>query len=155
MCEYRPCRVTLRSGEIQDRVYIVEADGYLRACGVDPSADAAKRSIAVDQVVTIADSPYRLPAPLANKLYRAGESGMGYVIFTVVLNDGRRLTFVTGNAVDFPAWPADVNPQDAVDVLPHQGRDVFRDRPPSATESSADYCWCLYQAGPTSDGRQP
>lgn len=132
-------------------MYAVEANGYLRMWGVDPSDDPAKRSVAVDQVVKIEDSPYRLPAPLADKLYRAGESGMGYVIFTVVMNDGRRLPFVTGNAVDFPAWPADVNPQDAVEVLPHQGREVFRDRAPGPNEGSADYSWCLYQADQMGD----
>jgi hypothetical protein len=146
MCEYRPCRVTTRHGEVHDRVYVVEAHSYLRVWGVDPSADPGKRSVAVDQVIKIEESPYRLSAPLADRLYRAGESGMGYVIFTVVMSDGTQLPFLTGNAVDFPAWPAGVNPQDAVDVLPHQGRQA-------ATRESADYLWCLYQGGQTSTRR--
>jgi hypothetical protein len=41
--------------------------------------------VAIQDVTQIADSPVRLPAELANQLYAAGESGMGYVVFTVVL----------------------------------------------------------------------
>jgi hypothetical protein len=144
ICQYAPCRVILASDDVIDRVYIVESYGYSRVWGIDPSLDKGKRSVAIEDVVTIQSSPRRLPASLANKLYAAGESGMGYTLFVVVMRDGSRLPFVCGNAVDFPNWPDGIDPREAVDVLPHAGRDIFRDRAPDPTESSAEYAWCLY-----------
>jgi hypothetical protein len=145
ICQYAPCRVTLASGAVIDRVYIVDSYGYSRTWGIDPSLDKGKRSVAIQDVVTIESSPTRLPASLANKLYAAGESGMGYTIFIVVMSDGSQLPFVTGNAVDFPNWPDGIDPRQAVDVLPHAGGDIFRDRAPGPAESSAEYTWCLYR----------
>jgi hypothetical protein len=143
-CEYRPCRVRLASGEERDFVYVLDAESYIRTWGVWPEDDAGKDSVAIGDVVAIAESPYRLPVELADKLYAAGESGMGYTVFTVVLRDRRRLPYVTGNAVDFPRLPAGVTSADVVDVLPHEDRDVFREREPRAAEGSAPYAWCLY-----------
>lgn len=137
VCEYRPCRVTLTSGETRDYVYVVDAERYIRIWGVWPSDDDAKESVSMADVVGIEDSPRRLPAVLANKIYEAGESGMGYVVFTVVLNDGRRLPYVTGNAVDFPSLPPGVTTDDVADVLPHEGRGEFVDRLPRDDEQTA------------------
>lgn len=139
-CEYAPCRVTLRSGDVLDRVYIVERAAFRRVWG---ETDATVR---VDNIEQIEDSPFRLPARCANDLYRAGESGMGYTQFTARLRDGSTLPFVVGNAVDFPNWPPDTGPADVVDVQPHAGREIFRDRAPSPHERSAPYAWCLYDA---------
>ncbi len=135
-----PCQVQLRNGDVLPRVYVVEATSFLRNWGHDPS----RSMLDITTIEHLEDSPLRLPAQFANELYAEGESGMGYVMFTVVLRDGRRLPFVTGNAVDFPNWPSDVKPADVVAVLPHTGRPEFRDRAPHPTESSADYLWCLY-----------
>lgn len=143
-CRYAPCEVTLTTGEVKDCVYLVERESYLRMWGVAPGDDPGKRSVEIEDVVAIRESPSRLRADLANRLYEAGESGMGYMIFTMVMRDGTRLPFVTGNAVDFPAWPPGSSAAQAVDVLPHVGRDVFRDRGPSQYERSAEYAWCLY-----------
>ena len=141
---YAPCQVTLISGEVVDHVYVVEVSNYMRAWGVDPKDDPAKRAIAIEQVVLIQSSPTRLPARFANDVYRAGESGMGYTVFTVVAQGGRQLPFVAGNAVDFPAWPADIDPADITRVQPHVGRDAFKDRSPMPSEQMASYYWCLY-----------
>jgi hypothetical protein len=92
----------------------------------------------------IQSSPTRLPARFANDDYKAGESGMGYTFFTVVVRGGGQLPFVAGNAVDFPAWPADINPAEVTHVQPHVGRDSFRDRSPTSSEQMANYHWCLY-----------
>ncbi len=143
-CEYAPCQVTLRSGDIVDRVYVVEAESYRRAWGIKPQEDPGKDSVSLEEVIALRESPSRLAAHLANKVYSAGESGMGYSLFVVVMRDGTRLPFVVGNAVDFPAWPSGVDPRDAVDVEPHAGRDLFRDRAPGPSERSASYSWCLY-----------
>jgi hypothetical protein len=143
MCEYRPCRVRLTSGEMRDFVYLIDADAYIRRWG--PWPPEAKNVVSVQDVVAVEESPHRLPAALANRLYERGESGMGYTIFTVVLRDGRRLPRVTGNAVDFPALPDGVTTGDIVDVL-HEGREAFTDRRPSADEGTASYAWCLYRS---------
>jgi hypothetical protein len=137
---YSPCEVTLRSGQNVDRVYVAEAKRFLNYWGDDPK----RQTLALGDVAQIRSSPARLPAKLANKLYSAGESGMGYVVFTIVMSDGTRLPFVTGNAVDFPNWPAGSDPTQAVDVLPHTGREHFTSPQPDPAKGSASYYWCLY-----------
>lgn len=139
-CEYAPCRVTLKSGDVLDRVYIVERAAFRRTWG------ETEATVLVDDIERIEDSPVRLPVRWANVLYEAGESGMGYTLFTARLRDDSTLPFVVGNAVDFPNWPPDTGPADVVDVEPHGGREVFRHRPPGPYESSAEYAWCLYDA---------
>ena len=132
--DYAPCRVTLVDGRTVDRVYVQEVGEYLRGWGDDP-----RRSfLSIADVASIEESPSRLPAEYADRLYSAGESGMGYAAFLVDLADGRRMSFGTGNAVDFLDWPADVSPSDVVGVEPHAGRDV----PERLT--GAAYSWCLY-----------
>lgn len=123
---------------------VVHADEYFRVWGVWPEADRAKRSIRIEDVVRVESSPYRLPAALANKLYAAGESGMGYTLFIVVPADGRRLPFTTGNAVDFPALPDGVRTDDVLDVPPHEGREYFQQRSTPPHMRSVEYDWCLY-----------
>jgi hypothetical protein len=142
--EYAPCQVSLTSGDVIDRVYVVEASVYMSHWGVDPRDDPGKQALAIEDVVGIESSPTRLPARMADEVYAAGESGMGYVIFTVVTRDGSQLPYVTGNAVDFPMWPHGIDPEDVVRVLPHVGRENFTARRPRRTERSADYFWCLY-----------
>ena len=135
--DYFPCQVTLRSGEIVDRVYLVKHQPYIRAWGVTPEEDSAKKSVLVEDVVSIAESPSRLPPRIADKLYAAGESGMGYCVFTLTLRDGRRVKCVTGNAVDFVTLPGDAGPADVVDAELHT-------RPHTDAVPGPDYFWCLY-----------
>jgi hypothetical protein len=105
--------------------------------GVYPEDDRGKRSVSIKSVRRIVDSPKRLPAHLANELYRAGESGMGYTVFTVEFRNGARQAYVTGNAVDFIEPPPGLRASDAVAVRPHEGRQ-------EAKAKSIDYHWCLY-----------
>jgi hypothetical protein len=66
----------------------------------------------------------RLPAKLANKLHMAGESGMGYLLFTLSLKSGEKLVYVTGNYLfDFLDLPDGVTSNDIADVVPHEGRE--------------------------------
>lgn len=139
-CDYAPCRLTLRSGEALDRVYVVEAECFRKMWG------HTQATVLAADVTRIEESPVRLPARWANKLYAAGESGMGYTLFTVDLRDGSTIPFVVGNAVDFPNWPPGVTPEDVVAVHPHAGREIFRHRAPGPYERSADYQWCAYDA---------
>lgn len=135
--EYRPCRVVLNHGHVIDRVYVIEAMAYIRTWGVWPDEDPGKHGISIDDVASIEESPARLPARLANKMYAAGESAMGGCIFTLILNDGRRIVCGTGGAVDVPGLPVNVTPDLIVDLLPHEGRLQPYMPPPN-------YYWCLY-----------
>ncbi len=141
-----PCQVVLRDNRRVDRVYVAEAKAYIKHWGVWPEDDRGKRSIPVNDVISLSESPSRLPAVLANKLYVAGESSMGGCIFTVVLNDGRRLVCTTGNAVDFLDFPPDVAPSMVVDVLPHERQRSPGGSAMKATIVGAPYYWCLYSA---------
>jgi hypothetical protein len=124
---------------VLSRVYVVEESAFLAMWGNDPN----RPLLDVTEVASIEDSPVRLPAALANLVYGAGESGMGYNIFTVHLRDGRTVPFLTGNAVDFPDWPPGIEPAEAVSVEPHVGRDQFRE---GRSGGSPGYVWCLYSA---------
>jgi hypothetical protein len=89
-CEYAPCRVTLRSGDVLDRVYIVERAAFRRMWR------ETEATVLVDDIDRIEDSPVRLPVRWANVLYEAGESGMGYTLFTALLRDATTLTSWSG-----------------------------------------------------------
>lgn len=114
-----------------------------------PKDDPAKQSIIITDVIKIEESPARLPAKLATKMYQAGESGMGYCVYTLVLDDGEELPYVMGNAIDFPNLPPDVSPSMIVDLLPHQGRKGLEDGSGrfilDQYKRGAGYYWCLYE----------
>lgn len=126
--------MTLVDGTVLDNVYVQEVSAYLSRWGDDPS----RPSVSAADVASIEESPVSLPVRWADKLYDAGESGMGYLRFVVKLRDGRDIPFLTGNAVDFLDWPGGVGPMDVVDVVPHKGE------PDSVTRSGARYAWCLF-----------
>ena len=135
---YRPCDVTLHDGSVVERVYVVPADRYIAEWGVWPAEDPAKEEVDILSVAAIRDSSSRLPAKFANELYRAGESGMGYTIFTVRFKDGSSLATGTGNAVDFIAYPQGQSSSAVKRVIPHLGRNDPQ------ISSAPDYRWCLY-----------
>jgi hypothetical protein len=119
---YWPCAARLKDGTVLVCVYVVPEVPYIRHWGVYPHQDRGKSYISLADVDALAESPRRLPARFANKLDKSGESGMGYTIFTVVLADGSRQAYRTGNAVDFGRYPEGKTLNDVIDVLPHQGR---------------------------------
>jgi len=135
--EYRPCEVTLVDGTVQDRVYVQEATRWFSVWGVDPEDDHGKVLVPVERIAQIAESPTRLPARFATRMYAAGESMMGGCLFRLVLRDGSHLDCLTGNAVDFVAWPPGIGPQDVVDLVPHEGRMSQHIEQPR-------YAWALY-----------
>lgn len=94
--KYYPCRVTLKDGTILDTVYIEPEIPYFRIWGIWPEDDRGKRSVKIEDVLNVEDSPTRLPVRFANEIYEHGESGMGYSIFTVEFSDGQRQACVTG-----------------------------------------------------------
>ena len=136
--DYYPCEVTLLDGRIFDRVYIVQQDAYIKVWGVYPKDDRGKREIRIENVLEIRESKYRLPPHFANKLYEAGETGMGYCVFTVEFSDHTTKVFITGNAVDFISYPLGQTQENVIDVHPHKGRANTK------TDSGPDYYWCIY-----------
>lgn len=135
---YAPCQVRLRSRETLPRVYVAEESEYLRHWGVAPRA-----AVALDDVESIEDSPFRLPAEFADAVYATGETGMGYFIFTVRLRDGRTIRFLTGDAIDFPDWPPGVDGRDVIEVLPYD-RDAAQQPPFDESRGYAHATVCLY-----------
>jgi hypothetical protein len=129
--------VTLDDGRELPCVYVVDRQPYIQLWGVYPERDPGKRAVPIASVRRIAESPFRLPARLADELYRAGESGMGYTVFTVEFGNSARQAYVAGNAVDFIDPPAGLRASDAVGVRPHEGRHDAGPRP-------IEYYWCLY-----------
>ena len=143
--KYYPCLVTLHDGTSLDRVYLVSQAPWIELWGIYPSSDPGKSEVLVSDLASIVESPSRLPAPFANELYKAGESGMGHTVFTVVFKTimpflRRRKTYLTGNAVDFITYPFGKGPKDVVSVLPHVGKrsaSLMR-------QARTKYYWCLY-----------
>lgn len=135
---YFPCKALLQDGRSFDTVYVEPQGTYIKYWGVYPEDDEDKLSIRLDDVAELESSPVRLPARFATELYRNGESGMGYIVFTVLFADGQRQACVSGNAVDFIRYPAGKGPQDVVGVIPHEGP---RD---SSLVKGPEWYWCLY-----------
>jgi hypothetical protein len=135
---YFPCSTTLTSGDVLDTVYFMPERPVMKMWESYLQTDGAKRLIRMENVTEIRDSPTRLPARFANELYKHGESGMGYTIFTVVFYDGARQACVTASGVDFIQYPPGKSPLDVTAVIPHEGR-----RDDSLVKAPPSY-WCIY-----------
>jgi hypothetical protein len=138
---YHPCAVELRDGSVHERVYVQDAQSYILVWGVWPEDDPGKRSVDISQVVGIRESPDRLPPSIARAIYEAGESGMGYTVFTLIFRDGLTQAYISGNAVDFVSYPPGKSSRDVESVAPHEGRDNH------PLTDSIGYAWCLHGAG--------
>jgi hypothetical protein len=102
-----------------------------------PEDDPGKRWIPVEHVLSLRESPSRLPAKFADKLYKSGESGMGFVVFAVRFSDSSQKAFIAGDAVDFINYPAGKGANNVVNVVPHAGRDA-------KPVQSPEHFWCLF-----------
>jgi hypothetical protein len=138
--KYFPCYVRTKDGRELDRVYVVSAQPYIAQWGVWPDQDPHKYEVRLEDVAEIRESPTRLPPRFAIELYRAGESGMGYTVFTVTFRDGTDESYVGGNAIDFISLPRGQTPRDIVAVTPHAGRE-------RAVSDDAPYYWCIHGDG--------
>lgn len=121
---------------------MTDAEPYKRFWGIWPWDDRGKRYLPLTEIADLEESPYRLPPALASALYRAGESGMGYYSFTMIMRDGRQIPCVTGDAVDFPCLPPGTTFRDVLDVRP----DIRANTSP-ARMPAPSYYWSLYQPG--------
>jgi hypothetical protein len=141
--KYHPSLVRLNDGTEVDRVYVVSEAEYIGQWLLYPDQDAGKVEVRIEDVASLKESPSRLPARFANELYKAGESGMGYTVFTVVFSKRlgffpSRRDFVSGNAIDFIDYPPGRGAGDVVGVLPHVGRRDAGYRP------GPRYSWCIF-----------
>jgi len=130
----------LNDGTERDWIYVAEAYPWFKSWGVWPEDDPGKHSLSLDAIANLRESPTRLPPDIADQIYEAGESGMGYCLFTLRFRDGSEHAFATGNAVDFPILPDGKSPDEIISVTPHGGRNAtsrFEMRP---------YLWCLYSS---------
>lgn len=129
----RPCTLVLRDGTTVLRALASEdARGFHTDWWIHPS-----------QVAGVLPCPLRMPAKLATKLYAAGESGMGYELFTMELRSGESLVFVTSNIVDFPKLPEGVTTEDIIDVHPHKGRERTQKE---GYQTGADFKWLYFMS---------
>jgi hypothetical protein len=126
-----PCSILLKSGERIERALCVEkykdfeSDTWIHPSDVD----------------RIEETPTRMPPRLATKLYRAGETGMGYEIFKMKMKSGERFVFVTNSIVDFPDLPDGYTTGDVARVCPFRGRKgIFIPR----CHQGASFQWCFY-----------
>lgn len=137
-----PCRATLADGSIVNHVCLVPAAQFAKVWEMAPSIYRDKTSIGAEDLAAIEESPDRLPARFANEIYKQGESGMGYTIFTVVFKDGSRQVYATGGRADFIPYPEGKGPSDVVSVIPHEGR-----HDPSLL-GAPESLWCLFAEDP-------
>ncbi len=135
---YFPCSATLTSGDVLDTVLFMPERPVMKLWEASLQTDGAKRLVRMESVTEVRESPTRLPARFANELYRHGESGMGYTIFTVVFSDGARQACVTSTGVDFMQYPPGKGPRDVTAVIPNEGRNSE-----SLVKAPASY-WCIY-----------
>ncbi|HXZ67475.1 MAG TPA: hypothetical protein VEH07_02700 [Alphaproteobacteria bacterium] len=134
-----PCLATLTDGRQLDGVYMIAAADFLKI--EDPEA---RTVLPLGRVAHIEESPTRLPAKLANKIYRSGESAMGYYLFTLVFSDGSHLPCRTGDSVDFVDLPHSFTDRKIVSVLPHVGQKVVPSGKPQGHSAAA--VWCPFRA---------
>jgi hypothetical protein len=133
-----PCDVLLKTGEEIDCVYLISLKDYVKLWRFYPDRGRDKGFIDLDEIASIGESRFRLPAKFANILNARGESGMGYCIFTVVFKSGFRQVYLTGDAgVDFVRYPDGLSKEDVVDVWPHSGRGT-------AYIEGSKWSWCVF-----------
>jgi hypothetical protein len=134
---FYPCAVGLKDGSVLRRVYFVDGKtfGSFSHHKNPPEDVPGVRRISSAAVDSIQESPDRLPVRFANLLYREGETGMGYYVFTVVFSRWSKKDFLTGGFVDFIDYPPGRRPADVREVIPHAGRRVIRAIP--------EFYWCV------------
>ena len=136
--KYFPCDVVLKTGERVDCVYLISLTDYVKLWRFYPDRGRDKGFVDVEDIESVADSRFRLPAKFANILHACGESGMGYLIFTVEFRTGFQQAYVTGDfGDDFVRYPDGLGKEDVVNVSPHSGRDM-------AHLSGHAYSWCVF-----------
>lgn len=133
---YYPCKVKLKNGQELDCVYLVELKTYIKTWGQYPDEKSGKKMISIDDVIDIEESPWRLPVDISKKIYKAGETGIGYGIATFIFKDGSKEVLI--NAHDFIEYPFGKNKDDIINVLPNIGQ-----KDPNLKNGLSFY-YCIY-----------
>lgn len=134
-----PCSVTTVSGWVSENVVIAEASSYLEQWGAWPDELRGENALLqLDGIQSIAESPNRLPAFYANKVYTAGETSMGSHEFSLVFTGGLKIAYKTGSCVDFVLLPEGRSMIDVVDVIPNDSGAV------DGESEVPFYAWCLF-----------
>jgi hypothetical protein len=137
-----PCSAQLRDGSGVECVYFVSRHTAFRLFGTEhPENVPGSLWISPDQVVSINESPARLPARFANQIYRAGESRYGCYIFTLVFSRWVHRGYLVGGWVDFLHFPWGRGPSDVEEVVLHSGA--------TRPRGGRQYKWCVYPEEPT------
>ena len=134
-----PCLATLTDGRQLDGVYMISASDFLRIDDIE-----SRTILPLGRVAHIEESPTRLPPKFADRIYRSGESAMGYYLFTLVFDDGTHLPCRTGDSVDFVDLPHSFGNRKIVNVLPHVGQKVMPAGAPQGHGAAA--VWCPFRA---------
>ncbi len=140
----RPGKLVLRNGKSIERVLFLERlEGV--PCTDEIVLEPLPRGlggvrIPIASVERVEESPFRLPTQLAEKAYRAGETGMGYYIFTLAFVDGSRLNYLCdGPHIDFPELPDGTTGSMICDLIPCSHEEPM---PQPLFGGLADYYWC-------------
>ena len=132
--KYFPCDVVLKTGERVDCVYFISLKDYVQLFRSYPDRGRAKGVLDIDEIASVAESRFRLPAKFASTIR---ESGMGYCIFTVVFASGLRQVYLTGDCLAFVTYPDGLGKDDVVDVWPDTGRG-------EAYLEGRKFSWCVF-----------
>ena|SRR5579862_3967650 len=134
------CSAKLKNGTVLTCVYLVDAASFLRLTTFRHPADMhGCKWLSPSGLGSISDSPWRLPAKFAKQLDEAGESGMGYRVFTVVFSWWRRRVYVQ-NVVDFIEYPPGKSAAQVKAVLPHIGERK------AGAKSGPVVHWCVFSS---------
>jgi hypothetical protein len=131
-----PCSARLDDGTVQKCIYFVARETSKRLFGQERPEDIPGFPwVSPEEIASVAESPFRLPARFANQIYRAGESRMGCYIFTLVFSAWCKRHYLVGGFVDFLLFPRGRTPLEIREVLLHRGAKRSTPVPP--------YKWCI------------
>jgi len=136
---YYPCSVKMKDGTEHRFVCFAEARSWLAAWAPLPGVELGRHHLDIRDIATLRECSSRLPPAFANRLYEAGESGMGFSIFTLRFSDGTSAAYCSGNAVDFIDYPEGKSGRDIVDLIPHVGRGDPQLR------NAPELRWCIFE----------
>ena len=82
-------------------------------------------------IARVEKSPYAIPAICRNKVWSAGETRMGWISFTGLMDDGKGFWFGTSYHIEFFEMPEGYTASQMIDVLPHKSLSgqYLRERP--------------------------
>lgn len=141
--KYYPCMVKTRDGSQFERVCFVEETFFNDVWGLRLEKG---NSVHVSEIVKICESPYRLPAQFASRLYELGETGMGYHRFWITLNSGKVLLCTMGNILEFPDLSSDDFADGIANIKLYDDKEAMMPQDAAVLEvMPASFKWCVYQ----------